>query len=188
MINGLHYLSDFLAPNQEDDLLAAIDREPWLDDLKRRVQHYGYKYDYRARSVDLEMYLGALPEWAQNVSNRLQSNGWFKVQPDQLIVNEYQPGQGIAPHIDCEPCFADTIASVTLGSGCSMDFTRLADATKKSMYLEPRSIVVLTGEARYDWKHSIAPRKSDPVDGLRVVRARRVSLTFRNVLLKAAEA
>ena len=29
-----------------------MDARPWLSDLKRRVQHYGYKYDYRARAID----------------------------------------------------------------------------------------------------------------------------------------
>ena len=45
--------------------------------------------------------------------------------PDQLIVNEYQPGQGISAHIDCEPCFKNTIVTVSLGSVYEMDFISL---------------------------------------------------------------
>jgi len=52
MIVGLRYLADFITPEQHDELLQSVDAEPWLTDLKRRVQHYGYKYDYPARKTD----------------------------------------------------------------------------------------------------------------------------------------
>ena len=51
---------------QHDWLLSRIDNQQWLGDLKRRVQHYGFKYDYRERKVNLELRIGALPEWLQN--------------------------------------------------------------------------------------------------------------------------
>jgi len=41
--------------------------------------------------------------------------------------------------------------------------------------------MVFSGEARYNWLHSIALRKVDKVDGLLKFRHRRVSLTFRKV-------
>lgn len=47
--------------------------------------------------------------------------------------------------------------------------------------LEPRSLLLLTGAARYEWTHGIPARRSDIVDGLRRPRAGRVSLTFRSV-------
>lgn len=181
-INGLTYISDYLDSASEQELLDTIDAQPWLDDLKRRVQHYGYKYDYRARAIDSSMFLGPLPDWAAALAEELHSRGIYPQMADQLIVNEYHPGQGIAAHVDCEPCFDGTIASITLGSGCTMDFTHVGDNSKYSQYLEPRSIVVLTGEARYDWRHAIAPRKSDIHNDLKIERGRRVSLTFRNVL------
>ena len=52
-IPGLTYIPDFITPNEEITMIASIDRQPWLNDLKRRVQHYGYKYDYKARTVSL---------------------------------------------------------------------------------------------------------------------------------------
>ena len=45
-ISGLQYIPDFIARDEESALIANIDEQPWLNDLKRRVQHYGYKYDY----------------------------------------------------------------------------------------------------------------------------------------------
>ena len=182
-VSGLQYTPNYLEPDHERRLLETVDSLPWLDDLKRRVQHYGYKYDYTARKVDPDMYLGPLPEWAAALGRKLLDDGLFPQLPDQLIVNEYQPGQGISPHVDCEPCFADTIASITLGSGCDMNLIRVEDGHKLVQYLERRSIIVMKDEARYHWRHAIPARKSDVRDQQRALRGRRVSLTFRNVQL-----
>jgi alkylated DNA repair dioxygenase AlkB len=50
--------------------------------------------------------------------------------------------------------------------------------------LEPGSLLVLSGEARFAWTHGIAARRFDVIDGVRTARARRVSLTFRTVVLE----
>jgi hypothetical protein len=42
-------------------LLAAIDVQSWLTDISRRVQHYGYHYDYEARKVDPGTYVAPFP-------------------------------------------------------------------------------------------------------------------------------
>ena len=173
-IPGLEYLPNFISVDEERALIKAIDGQPWLNDLKRRVQHYGYKYDYKARAVTPDSYLGPLPEWLEPVTRKLP------FQPDQAIVNEYEPGQGISAHIDCVPCFGTMIASLSLGSGAVMQFTNCNE--KQEIYLEPRSLIVLSGEARFRWTHAIPARKSDIVNGLKFDRSRRLSLTFRTVL------
>ena len=181
-INGLDYRKNYIDEHQHDWLLAEIDKNRWLDDLKRRVQHYGFKYDYKARRVDMGMHLGELPEWLKRLSKKLHQDEHTPEVADQVIINEYRPGQGIASHIDCEPCFEDTIVSLSLGSGCIMDFTNKFDKTKKiPVWLEPRSLVILSGEARDAWLHGIAARKSDEWNGEKKERQRRVSLTFRKV-------
>ena len=77
------------------------------------------------------------------------------------------------------------IVSLSLGSGCVMDFTNKRDKTKKiPVWLAPRSIIVLRDEAIYKWLHGIAPRKSDQWEGQTYERQRRVSLTFRKVILE----
>jgi alkylated DNA repair dioxygenase AlkB len=182
-MQGLRYVRHFFTDQEERVLLDAVDREPWRTDLKRRVQHYGYRYDYKARAVDGSMYLGPLPDWATPIAERLAASGHFADPPDQLIINEYHPGQGIAAHIDCEPCFGEYIASLSLGSQCIMNFAEADGPERHSIALEPRSLLVLSGEARYGWTHGIAARKSDVIDGVRVLRSRRVSLTFRTVLV-----
>lgn len=58
-----------------------------------------------------------------------------------------------------------------------MEFTNPKTSEKKSIALEERSLIVLTGPARYEWQHAIPARKSDIIDGIKTERTRRVSLT-----------
>lgn len=181
-IPGLHYCSNYIDETEHYTLLDIIDQQPWLTDLKRRVQHYGYKYDYKARMVTPDLYLGTLPDWLMPLAMRLHQEGLFSAVPDQAIINEYQPGQGISAHVDCVPCFGKEIASLSLGSACVMEFTH-AHHNKQTKVLEPCSLFVLSGPARYEWQHCIPARKSDVVGGVKINRARRVSITFRKVIL-----
>lgn len=176
-------MPEFITAEEERALLGAIDKSPWLNDLKRRVQHYGYRYDYKARTVTNDAYLGELPQWIEPIAKRLHDQGIFQVAPDQAIVNEYEPGQGISAHVDCVPCFGGTIASLTLGSGAIMQFQNMYDGRKEELYLQERSLIVLSGAARYEWTHAILGRKSDIVNGFKLERRRRVSLTFRTMVL-----
>ncbi len=182
-VPGLCLVEKYISPEDENLILKCIGEGQWLNDLTRRVQHYGFKYDYRARRIDPDMKIGPIPDWCIGIGKRLQENGFFKTMPDQVIVNEYEPGQGISPHIDCEPCFGDTIASLSLGSTATMDFTIEGERRKSSVFLPRRSLVILQGESRYKWKHSIPKRKTDIWDGQKVKRQRRVSLTFRSVIV-----
>lgn len=105
--SGLLYIPNYIDASAEQELVDTIDAQLWITELKRRVQHYGWRYDYKARSVTNDLRIGALPEWLQTYAVGLQQIGYFAETPDQVIVNEYQPGQGISAHIDCVPCFTD---------------------------------------------------------------------------------
>ncbi len=183
---GLSYLDDYVSAGEASALLSCVDAEPWMSDLRRRVQHYGYRYDYRARSIDRSMYLGPLPAWSRFVVQRLCAEAIFDAVPDQLIVNEYEPGQGITPHVDCIPCFGPVVASLSLGSACQMDLSRDAVSDSIALRLRPCSLLILSGEARTEWRHGIRSRRSDTYQGTRVPRGRRVSLTFRTVRMAGA--
>ena len=139
----------------------------------------GYRYDYRARKVDHSMYLGLLPEFLFRIATRLFELQLVPQLPDQAIINEYLPGQGITPHIDCEPCFGGSIATVSLGSVYTMDLADTQSDVEKFVRLELGSCLVFSKAARYCWKHGIKARKSD--NG--IARGRRVSVTFRTVTI-----
>ena len=176
-------IDGFVDEHEAERFLAAIDTMPWRTDLKRRVQHYGWRYDYRARAVSTDMDLGPLPNWLAKLAARVDRDGEFDATPDQVIVNEYLPGQGISAHVDCEPCFGPVIASLSLGGSAEMIFKKRSTGERKSVILEPTNLLILSGEARYDWTHEIPARKSDVIKGVRHLRTRRVSLTFRTVAL-----
>jgi alkylated DNA repair dioxygenase AlkB len=162
-IQGLTYTKNYITQEQEQFLISKIDEQPWLTDLKRRVQHYGYKYDYKARKITPDLKIGEVPGWLQILPNF-----------DQVIINEYLCGQGITPHIDCIPCFDDIICSLSLLEPCEMILEQ--NNLKYSIILEPRSLLTFQGEARYEWKHSIPQRKSN-------IKNRRVSITYRKVIV-----
>jgi len=182
-IDGLTYYPDFITQKEELDLLATINQQIWIGDLKRRVQHYGWRYDYKARSLNPELYLGPLPHWAESLASRLHSYGLVDELPDQVIVNEYKPGQGIANHVDCEPCFGKTIISISLSAISVMSFINIKSREKTDVVLNRRSAVCITGEARYKWSHGIPSRLADEIYGVRVNRELRISITFRKVII-----
>lgn len=181
-VSGLEYIPNFVSADVEQKIVEALNKEPWIGDLERRVQHYGYRYNYKSRRIDETMRVGPLPSWLANLGNKMVKWSIFEMTPDQAIVNEYDPGQGITSHVDCEPCFGGTVASLSLGSGCYMDFTNLMTSEKVSVWLERRSLVVLKGDSRYHWQHGIAKRKKDNVNSQVIERTKRVSLTFRKVI------
>ena len=185
---GLEYHNDFLDASEEDGLLAHIDDSEWLTDLSRRVLHFGYKYNYTNRKLDEAARIGPLPEWLTQLSTLVREAASEEAKqlldPDQpfeqAIINEYLPGQGIAPHIDRD-CFGPTVATVSLGSAVNMDFCRDSTGDEYVQRLEPRSLVLLYGDARSKWRHGIAKRHSDTWNGLKTKRQRRVSITFRTI-------
>jgi alkylated DNA repair dioxygenase AlkB len=188
VIPGLSLIPGFLSEAEEEAILAEIDRQPWSDELQRRVQHYGWRYDYQSRRVDPSMRIGPLPEWATRVARSLFDSGHVPELPDQVIVNEYVENQGIAPHIDSPSSFADGVAMVSLLETWEMVFRRRGrKGTGEGVRLERRSATILTGEARYEWTHAVPARKTEPGAiklgrKTRVPRGRRISLTFRKVI------
>lgn len=181
-VSGLTYIADYILPEQQNQLLKIIDQQEWSIKANRRIQQYGYQYDYKNGSFVSSSYLGTLPDWVQSIANRLADDGLMTTIPDQVIINEYQPGQGIVRHVDCMPCFGNTIITLSLGSGCVMDFRHPQSEEKARVLLQPGSLLIFQGGARYVWEHGIAARKRDNYQGREFKRTRRVSLTFREVL------
>ena len=182
--HGLHYRPDFITEEEEERLIACIEASEWSPQLQRRVQHYGWRYDYRKRQIDESMRLDALPVWADELAQRLVDEGlWEHAQgpPDQLIVNEYVGKQGIAAHCDHKG-FDEPVATLSLIETWGMVFRH--KKRKFEQPLERRSVAVLTGEARYKWSHEIPKRKNEGTGKGRLARKRRVSLTFRRVRRK----
>jgi alkylated DNA repair dioxygenase AlkB len=138
----------------------------------RRVVSFGLRYDYARRGIEVS-------HPAPHFLNDL----WFKIAEFagreagdfvQIGVNEYRPGAGIGWHRDI-PEFGDVVG-VSLLYPAKMRFRMSKNNRwiRTSHTLEPRSVYVLTGEAREVWEHSIPPLTS-----------LRYSLTFRTLSHRA---
>ncbi|CAL9028557.1 unnamed protein product [Prunus brigantina] len=208
-IPGLYLMHDFVTAKEEEEFLAAVDERPWKNLSKRRVQHYGYEFCYETRNVDSRKNLGELPAFVSPILERIAMLPMCEdaeaIVLDQLTVNEYPPGVGLSPHIDTHSAFEGLIFSLSLAGPCIMEFRRYLDAgltprassssdieiessennsnfLRRAIYLPPRSLLLLSGEARYAWNHYIPHHKIDMVKDSVIRRAsRRVSFTFRKV-------
>ncbi|MBD2013771.1 alpha-ketoglutarate-dependent dioxygenase AlkB [Microcoleus sp. FACHB-53] len=181
-VPGLAYISNYLNPDEQDDLLNIIDQQTWSIKDQRRIQEYGYKYDYQDGFFVASTHLGTLPDWAQSIAVRLAQDNLIVNIPDQVIVNEYQPGQGIVSHTDCIPCFGNTIVTLSLGSDCVINFTHSQTQEEAKILSQPGSLLIFKGEARYSWQHGIIACHRDNYKARDFIRTRRVSITFREVL------
>jgi len=74
--------------------------------------------------------------------------------------------------------FGDTIVSFTLFSSREISFTRGKE--RLDIQTNPNSVYILTGDARYSYKHEMRKRKKDK----KVPRGRVVSITFREYIEK----
>ncbi len=179
---GARLQLEFITPEKEQELLQTLSKEPWYAALGRRVIHYGSMYRYFGSEPDRKV--DSIPNWIPPITIGDKTMSDFF---NQIIVNEYNPGQGIAQHTDHTAQFGDTIATLSLGSAIVMD---LQSSNKKiSLLLPRRSLLTLQGDARYKWKHGIAKRLHDtiPGTGTRIKREKRISITYRNDLEKRDE-
>lgn len=182
---GLHYLPNFLTPEQQQAAVRHIDAavNEWRNDLRRRTQHYGWVYDYRAKAITPDHYLGRLPDWldeiAQNVFEQAVNPETglrlFDQVPEQCIINEYVGSQGIAEHTD-HAGFGPAIATVSLINEWPMLFAPRYRRPTTPVALETGSCLTMTGPSRHVWTHQIERNQQRPRG------QRRLSLTFRTVL------
>lgn len=192
--NGLKIIPNFVTTENESEILQSFDWEDKNQEsiLKHReVKHFGFEFSYKTNNIDPELPLDdKIPDLCVAVALSAYEAGLVISIPDQLTVNKYLPGQGIPPHTDTHDCCTGTILSLSLGSGVTMEF-RGPKGEHIPVWLPPRSLLVMSGEARYCWSHGITPRHCDTVphsvlgieqglEGLSLAhRDTRVSLTFR---------
>lgn len=171
---GLRIVPDFVTPAQEAALLAYLDTQPWTDTLSsRRQQFYGVSYGPLTHSLGAAAALaGPLLELARALDPGLS----------QCIVNRYGPTGSIGAHTD-DSKFGPIVYGLNLGSPGSLEFSR--GTVKVQVYLPPRSLMIMAGPSRYEWKHALKPtRRYYGPEGLPVSKGPdwcRTSLTFRSL-------
>lgn len=168
--DGLRYAADFVTPAEEHELITKVASLPLVPfqfgqyEGKRRVVSFGFGYDYTARRlVEAER----IPDWLADIAHRLEAFGRPGTRVQQVLCAENDVGVEIGWHRD-KPHF-DQIFGLSLGAACKLRFRRPAASRFERFTLEaaPRSIYLMSGEARSAWEHSIP-----------AVEARRYSVTF----------
>jgi alkylated DNA repair dioxygenase AlkB len=189
-VPGLFYLSDLSDLSEIGGVIRSLDeRGGWSgvteSENSRKFQHFGFTYNYASRKIEklpaeeIPDFLKGLQEYLTNVCMGLGITDDTYVF-NQIIVNDYQPGQGISKHTDIA-AYGEVIGCFTFGSGAAMTF-RKGDE-KQDVYVAKDSLYIMSGDARTAWTHEMAGRKSDVVNGRKILRGRRVSVTFRMVSL-----
>jgi len=172
--SGLTIEKEYISHKVEEKLIIRINSEKWDESLVRRTQHYGYRYDYKSK--DIRPANQPIPKW---ISKLFPGKEY-----DQCIINRYLPGEGISAHTDRD-IFGDEICSLSLGSPVTMMFTRQHFGHQfHDVWLQPRSLLTMTGEARNLWKHEIPARKVDfiPEGKRHIKRTTRYSITMRTMI------
>jgi alkylated DNA repair dioxygenase AlkB len=179
---GLSLKENAISDETSKALIKFINKQKWTPTpFKREVQQYGHQYNYKTRGILANDYI-PIPKILTDLADELKLP-----TPDNIIINKYEPGEGISPHTD-SPIFGDTIASLSLLSSVIMDLKR--NDVEHGILLNPKSLLTLTSDARYNWTHGIVPRKSDyyryqgrpemSVDK-KHMRSLRISITFRTI-------
>jgi alkylated DNA repair dioxygenase AlkB len=158
---GFRYREEIVTEEEEAALVVSLG-ELNLKPFKfhghlgnRRVVSFGLKYDYGRRAVEPA---SAMPAFLDDLLMRVADFAGH--EPDvfhQVGVNEYRPRAGIGWHKD-KPQFG-IVVGVSLLAPATMRFRR-ADGSRWrriSHTVKPRSIYILSGEARTEWEHSIPP-------------------------------
>jgi alkylated DNA repair protein alkB family protein 8 len=186
-VPGLALYEEFLTEGEEAELINCVieqgNRGRWEILNKRSVQHYGYRFDYPINDVDRTAIDQAMPNWCDKLLERYLTQFPLRTRPNQLTMNRYQPGDGIAYHCDRHSSFDSPILIFSLGSNIVMDFKSSFNQVVSTV-LPARSLLIIDDEARYGWEHVIRPRKVDLIDGKIIVRQDRWSLTFRTIRTK----
>jgi alkylated DNA repair dioxygenase AlkB len=163
---GMRYETGFLSREEELHWVAFAQAQPLAEmdykgwQAKRRVVSFGGKYDYVANRLGEGP---PIPAALDPLRERVAL--WLGVAPEaftQVLVAEYREGTPLGWHRDV-PDFEDVVG-VSLLSEAVMRFRPYPpDAPKRAdilkLTVEPRSIYLLRGPARWEWQHSVAPTK-----------------------------
>lgn len=201
-INGLWLCRNFISPQQQNDILHCIQQERWFEEpSKNQVMRFGNLPGWTLNLSGLIQ--RALCTYGVvckicNISTSCAHEDekychlpvdllWREPLFDQMIVNAYQPGEGICSHVDLA-CFEDGIAIISFESVCVMEFTHENDKAlqlkKIPVLLNAGDLLFLSGEARYNWLHEINRKPGHQIwDGKEIIQTKRISITLRRLCL-----
>lgn len=190
----LYYVPNFITPEEETHIIKNVNSVPkpkWTCLSNRRLQDYGGVPHARGMIPE------KIPSWLQTYMDKVNSLNLFEgKKSNQVLVNEYLPGQGIMAHSD-GPLFYPVIATISCGSHTILEFKENNEHRKPicDILLERCSLVVVKDDLYSEFLHSISEREEDYIGdcvnlnhcgqkyekSAVLKRLTRVSLTVRHV-------
>jgi len=158
---GFLYRRSLLTDDEQRDLLESIQGLNFRAfdfhgfEAKRRVIEFGYHYDFDERSAT-----PAAPIPAFLLPVRSKAAEFAGIPAEDLvegIITEYPPGAPIGWHRDV-PQF-EIVIGISLASSCRMRLKPMKGGKITSIVLDPGSMYVMRGSARWQYQHSIPPVK-----------------------------
>lgn len=177
-IHGVFVAEEFISLNEENELIELADsHSPWIPSQEGRAkQDYGPRVNFLKKKVSLGEFKG-FPNFAQNLFHKMQATypeRFCDFIPVEFCILEYTPERGsyIRPHYDDKWIWGDRLITVNLSSETCLRLSREFNTPPLEIVVKMprRSLVVIYGEARYEWHHSI--NKYD-------IRSRRIAMTWR---------
>ncbi|XP_069765065.1 alpha-ketoglutarate-dependent dioxygenase alkB homolog 6 isoform X2 [Narcine bancroftii] len=115
----VYYIPNFITVSEENYLLQQVYNSPkpkWTQLSGRRLQNWG------GLPHPSGMLAEKLPDWLDKCTKKISSIGLFSGRAaNHVLVNEYNPGEGIMPHED-GPLYFPTVTTISLGSQTLLDF------------------------------------------------------------------
>lgn len=197
-LEGIKVFTEFISCEEEQFLIEQIDTENWkLSQSGRRKQDFGPQINFKRKKVKMGNFSG-LPPYCKNVVDRMcKVANLTNFIPVELCNLEYmcERGSSIDPHIDDTwiwgeqlvtlNLLSDTILTMTCPDKCPDNDYHAADkktkddsasdnasGTEVQVLMPARSLLVLEGDARFIWSHSVKREH---------ITTRRLAMTFRNL-------
>ncbi|KAI8801513.1 hypothetical protein BJ742DRAFT_579455 [Cladochytrium replicatum] len=156
-----------IAPNLTPKNTIAIDEKmpEWLDRLGGRLADLGvFNGTEGCDPADGQQSLSTSSSGSTPVPKR--------IVPNNCLINEYEPSQGIMPHFD-GPAYLTAVATVSLGGPCMLEFyhpkthpdaPNAPTRPEFGVYVEPRSLLILRDGAYTRYLHGISETTMDVLD------------------------
>lgn len=191
----VYYIPNFISQQEEDHILKnvySVPKPKWTCLKNRKLQDWG-GIPHKNGMITED-----IPSWLRIYMDRVSElNAFNGKSANHVLVNEYNAGQGIMPHLD-GPLFFPTITTISCGSHTILEFFKNDTERREKvcdLILERRSLVVLKDDMYTKYLHSISEIESDEVKkscvnvdlckdlkiGGIYARETRISLTIRNV-------
>ncbi|KAL4001873.1 hypothetical protein ACH3XW_1135 [Acanthocheilonema viteae] len=175
IVTGLNVVINFLTETEEMNLVEVIDKTDWaLSQSGRRKQDYGPRVNFKHKKIKMDRFVG-MPSYIDLILNRMNSISsdlFGSYQPFELCNLEYRDDRWstIEMHYDDTWIWGERLICVNLLNKSVLTYSN--DEKQFIIYvpLSRRTMVCMSDEIRYSWKHAVFPEH---------IHGRRIALTMR---------